>query len=617
MLIAALWWLRIGPPTAGETTGEPPVAVGAPPDVTVWRGVFDLGDGRALTARLSPWHADAQHQAFEARALRRRLGLGAGEPFRLELSVAAEDGGAPLDVESAALWVEGPSGALRAPAVDPRTDALGALLGPTASALGDGDALQVALWGPAPAGDVALRGFEEVGPAVESWVLAETRVRADRLPRSLARLARAGGAAADASAEAAAAGGTASVELERARERIVTLEAKVAALNAELNRAGDRRIERELAWIAHQRVLASLDGLGPLEEQLRAVLDLPPLAADPDAAAGTPPEPEEDPAVVAAREDSRLRAQRLNLLLRSEGVWSLDLLEAGELLYDGDVAAADADADDSAASAEDAEAGAGDAAGGEPAGATIVFESVDSADGRLPDGSTPDGATTDEVDVAGAHPIGTGPVVFRLLDDRGRLTGSLYAERLWLSGSRSGRSLSIRLEHGYRSARGERTPFDGGSHRIELRHVDPEPFMDALPELFAPDDLERAIDDGRWSLPLVRATFNQLLEREPAGKDYRLAWLGGVVGDEWRDVHFEVRGGDGRTERHLFADSMTLRLEHGSLYVELRDGSTVRGDDKAPFLDGRMRIVIPRADANAWRDALLPGLGSPEEARSS
>jgi hypothetical protein len=77
-----------------------------------------------------------------------------------------------------------------------------------------------------------------------------------------------------------------------------------------------------------------------------------------------------------------------------------------------------------------------------------------------------------------------GPVLFRVLDGRGRLAGSLYAERLRLEGSRAARTLTLVLEAGYEMRGGERvafapgnasdgTPLEGGVRRLQVLDCDP------------------------------------------------------------------------------------------------------------------------------------------------
>jgi hypothetical protein len=220
-----------------------------------------------------------------------------------------------------------------------------------------------------------------------------------------------------------------------------------------------------------------------------------------------------------------------------------------------------------------------------------------------------------------------GPVVFRLLDDRGRLAGGLYAERLRLEGSRAARTLTLVLEDGYETRAGERSPFarasapepangpapGRGVRRIALPRVDPQPWLEDLGELFATTRLDQPVDDGLWNLTYVRGTLNQLLREDPSAGWWRLRALDGVLAGVLRGVHLEGFAPDGQLERHLFADRMqVLRADKGLLLL-LEDGAQMRGDEKAAFLDGRFRIFLPRADAGAWEAAGVPGLAEPTE----
>lgn len=208
-----------------------------------------------------------------------------------------------------------------------------------------------------------------------------------------------------------------------------------------------------------------------------------------------------------------------------------------------------------------------------------------------------------------------GPVVLRSIDARGRSTGSLVAERLRLEGSRSARTLTLVLEEGFERVAGRRRPFEGapedaergGVRRIHLGRVDPEPWIQALPELFRPEERADVRDDGLWDLLGLRLALNELLEREPLGGTWRLRALGGVVGDELREVWLERR--EGRAVlRQMTADRLRIRIEEGALHLVLEDGAQLADGRKLPFLDGRYRIYLPRADPEAWRAAGLPGL---------
>jgi len=206
-----------------------------------------------------------------------------------------------------------------------------------------------------------------------------------------------------------------------------------------------------------------------------------------------------------------------------------------------------------------------------------------------------------------------GPVVFRLLDDRGHLSGSLSAQRLHLEGSTSGRVVTIVLEDGEERTGGESLPFREGRRRIALPGVDPRPWIEALPELF---DEESAVpkDDGRWDLERVRVELNRLLDEDATGDVFRMRHLGGVEDGVMRDVYFEVRDANGAVLRRLFADRCVILRREQGLVVQLEDGVIVRGDSRAPFLAGRYRVFLPRARTEAWERARLPGLVESESA---
>ncbi|MEZ6017249.1 MAG: hypothetical protein R3F49_19200 [Planctomycetota bacterium] len=209
----------------------------------------------------------------------------------------------------------------------------------------------------------------------------------------------------------------------------------------------------------------------------------------------------------------------------------------------------------------------------------------------------------------------TGPVVARLMDDRGRLIGSLAAARLSLEVSRAARSVTLVLEDGYESRGGQREPFSeglGGARRIFLGSVDPEPWLEALPELIAPEDERQRADDGRWDLSALRVRLNELLRSADltGGSGWRIRALGGVVGAELTDLQLVEYGDDGAVQRRLFADRMRIERVGRNVELVLTDGSQERLGRMAPFLEGRFRVALPRSDADAWRAAGVPGLGA-------
>jgi len=224
-----------------------------------------------------------------------------------------------------------------------------------------------------------------------------------------------------------------------------------------------------------------------------------------------------------------------------------------------------------------------------------------------------------------------GPVVLRMRDGSGRPVGTLCADRLRLEGSVAARTLTIVLEHGYERRGMTRYPFGGGAsvpdaapdagsdssggragvRRIELPDVDPNRWIDAMPELFAHLATSQRLDDGKWDLRALRANLNVLLREDAANGYYRLRGMGGVVGSVLSDVALDQLDRDGRMLCKLFADRMYVVCEGRSVELVLESGARVTSDTKTPFLDGRCRIILPRADADAWRAAGIPGLSEP------
>ncbi len=216
----------------------------------------------------------------------------------------------------------------------------------------------------------------------------------------------------------------------------------------------------------------------------------------------------------------------------------------------------------------------------------------------------------------------TGPVVLRVIDERGRPLGSLYAERMRLEGSHAARTLSLILEHGWERRGGTKTAFEGGPvdmegrggvRRIELAHVDPTPWFEALPELFREDQREAVTQGDPQALTTLRFELNRRLRTDASGSVYRLESLSAVQGLVLREVHLSVLTPDMLLERELFADRMSILRAEKGLEIVLQDGSQIRGSGKVPFLDGRYRIFLPRADAGIWTELGIP-LGRRAEA---
>jgi hypothetical protein len=220
-----------------------------------------------------------------------------------------------------------------------------------------------------------------------------------------------------------------------------------------------------------------------------------------------------------------------------------------------------------------------------------------------------------------------GPVVFRTLDERGRLAGSLCAERLRLEGSRSAHTLTIVLEDGHESRGGERLtfPLDDaskaamdaiGTRRFVLSRVDPLPWFEAVPELFGGATLDEPLDDGLWNLDFVRGQLNTLMREDAAHGYWRVKTLGGVVDGVLRNVHLEGFDREGRLERRAFCDRLSVVAQDRGVMLLFEEGALERGDERAPFLDGRYRVFLPRAALDRWRAAGIPGLSPVPKSRA-
>lgn len=208
-----------------------------------------------------------------------------------------------------------------------------------------------------------------------------------------------------------------------------------------------------------------------------------------------------------------------------------------------------------------------------------------------------------------------GPVVARLVDDRGRLVGGLAAPRLWLEASRAARSITLVFEDGYETRGGARTEFElVGGRRLRrwfLPSVDPAPWIEALPELVDPASARGSLDDGRYDVVALRRDLDTLLRdaAAPGGAGWRLRALGGVLGDTLCDVQLVEYAASGAVERRLFADRAEVELDGPTVRLVLREGTQERAGRIAPFLDGRYVVVLPHADVAQWRAAGLPGGG--------
>lgn len=214
-----------------------------------------------------------------------------------------------------------------------------------------------------------------------------------------------------------------------------------------------------------------------------------------------------------------------------------------------------------------------------------------------------------------------GPVVFRIIDERGRPAGSISADRLRLEGSRAGWTLTFVFEAGYERRHGERVPFEntmpgeerGGERRILLSHTDPGPWFEVMPELFGEARPEAIADDGLWHAVLVHRRLNELLAYDAADGSYRLSRLGGVVDGVLRNVEVEQLTSEGHIVQRLAADRLEIAEDERGVQLTLRDGVLMKGAKQHAFLDGRYRIYLPRAKHEDWRAAGLPGLVEAED----
>lgn len=199
-----------------------------------------------------------------------------------------------------------------------------------------------------------------------------------------------------------------------------------------------------------------------------------------------------------------------------------------------------------------------------------------------------------------------GPVVFRLLDDRGRLAGSLSAERLRLEAGRTGQTVKVVLEAGHERRGGLERAFE--TLDIPLAHVDPAPWVARLPELFRDEDLGAPLVEGEWNLVELRANLNALLAVDAAAGYVQLKSFDGVSESFLLGAHFVEHSSEGRVRRQLFADSVRLAFLDRGVVVTLFGAVEMRGMEKTPFPGGRHRVFLPNADQAAWRAAGLPGI---------
>jgi hypothetical protein len=355
-------------------------------------------------------------------------------------------------------------------------------------------------------------------------------------------------------------------ELARLRAEQVLLLQRIEELERILAEEQDERETREREWLAWMQLLDSV--------KLERVPDPPAFVLELMRAARS----EASDRYARARSRSVEMQVQLNALLLAEQVLDIDILEVGTLNFD--------------VPREE---------GLEP----LRIGDEDLASGWL------------------------GPMVVRLLDSRGRPTGTISAEKLRLECSRSGYGVDLVFVDGRESRGGVSRPFGpplsedgmhGGVRRIRLAGIDPRPWIEAFPELFDAQDRREIPDDGRWNRLEVRMEINRRLAADPLGARFRLLDLGGVQDGVMHGVQVVELDAEGSVARRLFADRMRIVNDAGAVQLLLEGGAQDRAGSRAPFLDGRYRIYLGAVEDEAWSGARLPGLspasGSPPRSES-
>lgn len=345
------------------------------------------------------------------------------------------------------------------------------------------------------------------------------------------------------------------------RAKIADLEQRLLLAEGDLRTEVEKRLQREREWLQYTNGIAKLESLAqgtPKFEVDPAVKPAPAEAAGPVAEGGADAAPAGAAAgqgAATAKLDeltSAVVARRLRALLVAEQVHGLDVMEVGN--------------------------------------------------------------------VQGDH---IGPVVLRVLDDRGRLLSVLAADRLRLECSRAGRNVSLVLEHGYERRNGETKAFDGGPaaadgrggvRRILVPDCDPRPWLEGLSFLFKPEALQPVPHDGSISVESLRAALNIKLREDAVVGHWRVDGIGGVMRGVLYEVALSQLDEKGNVQRTLVADKATIAPMSKGVEVLLEGGAQVKADSTVPFLEGRYRLVLPRADAQAWRAARIP-LVDPQIAR--
>jgi hypothetical protein len=104
----------------------------------------------------------------------------------------------------------------------------------------------------------------------------------------------------------------------------------------------------------------------------------------------------------------------------------------------------------------------------------------------------------------------------------------------------------------------------------------------------------------------LRAALNVKLREDQLIGHWRVDGIGGVQRSVLYEVAFSQLDEKGNIVRTLVADKATFAALSKGVEVLLEGGAQVKVDSTVPFLDGRYRLVLPRADAEAWRAARIP-----------
>ncbi len=158
----AVWWMRH--PGVSVVPSRPPARVDPETTQDVLGGELELPRS-TLVFWLAPAELDADRQAFQSQALRKRYALDEGEPWRLRLEWRAGEAADTLpsrsSIDLSQLVIEDQLGRALAPLkLDRELDPLATLLQPPAVPLEMGASVDLVLWGRAPGTEAKFVGVE-------------------------------------------------------------------------------------------------------------------------------------------------------------------------------------------------------------------------------------------------------------------------------------------------------------------------------------------------------------------------------------------------------------------------------------------------------------------------